>query len=178
MLSINPPNKVKFICGFIYGKLSVYQKVKMIMERRFGPIDYESPSVPFNLTTYYNKEMGTPLYRKFIAFKKLKNSEKLTRIKLVCIRLEKSFSIGEKRQINIDPGYITLAKLILLTTKNFYHRIHLAKGIYAEITLRYRKEGFCDFDWTYPDYKTKRYKQFFLRIREIYQKQLHSIKQR
>ena len=116
--------------------------------------------------------MGESLYRKFIAFYKLRNSGDFIKIKLKCIKLEGKLSIQSKREINIDPGYMTLAKLILFTTKDFSHRIHIAKGIYAEVTLKYTKKGFCSFDWTYPDYKTKEYKEFFLKIRKIYKRQL------
>ena len=36
-----------------------------------------------------------------------------------------------KRPVNLDPGYIEQAKVILASTKNFYHRIYLGGGIFG-----------------------------------------------
>jgi hypothetical protein len=94
-------------------------------------------------------------------------------IKLFCLRLEKKLSILGKRTINIDPGYITEAKLVLTTTKDFHHRIYLGKGVYAEVTLYYRNGGFCEFPTTYPDYRTPQYKQILSQIRETYRHKLY-----
>ncbi|MCM8824082.1 MAG: DUF4416 family protein [Candidatus Omnitrophica bacterium] len=173
MLKILLPPKVKFICGFIYREEKYYKLTLKMMKKLWGEIDLESETINFNFTAYYTEEMGSPLFRRFISFKNLRNSEEFVNIKLICIKLEKKFSIGGKRRINIDPGYLTLANLVLLTTKNFYHRIHLNKGIYGEVTLRYiSKVGFSDFNWTYPDFKTSQYKDIFLKIRNIYSNQL------
>ena len=53
-----------------------------------------------------------------------------------------------KRSINLDPGYITLGKLVLASTKDHAHRIYLGQGIYAEVTLEYREGGWRSRDWT------------------------------
>ena len=66
------------------------------------------------------------------------------------------------RPINIDPGYVSYSKIILASAKNFSHRIYLRSGIYAEVTLNYRRDkGWQFFDWTYPDYKEKAALDFF-----------------
>jgi len=172
MIIRNFPQKVKFMCGFIYQIEKFYNKTVTIMKEKFGPIDYETDVFPFRLTRYYNEEMGTPLYRRFVSFKNLRNSESFVKIKLHCINIEKKMSVRGRRKINIDPGYINMARLILFTTKDFSHRIHMGKGIYAEVTLRYIKGEFEDFDWTYPDYKSDQCKQFFMDIRNIYKNQI------
>jgi hypothetical protein len=164
--------KVKFICGFIYSKENIYRKVKTIMERKLGNIDFESEIIDFTFTDYYYTEIGKPLFRRFVAFKELRVAEELVKIKLFCINLERRFSLKEKRTINIDPGYLNDAKLILSTTKDFYHRIYLSRGIYAEVTLYYKKGNFCDFPTTYPDYRTYQYKSIFFSIRKIYHQQI------
>ena len=166
------PKPVKFICGFIYKDETVYLKVKKIMERKFGSIDYESDLINFNFTDYYYEEMGKPLFRRFISFKKLKSPSEFVRIKLWCVKIEKKFSEEKRRRINIDPGYISESKLVLTTTKDYYHRVYLGKGIYAEVTLYYKNKNFCDLPTTYPDYRTFLYKNIFLSIREIYRQQL------
>ena len=92
----------------------------------------------------------------------------LYRIKLYTHRLEKKFLAAKLRQINIDPGYLDLAKLVLATTKDYAHRVFLRKGIFAEITLSFRGDSFGANDWTYPDYRTQEYIDIFNQIRKLY----------
>ncbi|HIE35847.1 MAG TPA: DUF4416 family protein [Candidatus Omnitrophica bacterium] len=166
------PKPVKFICGFIYSYEDVYLKVKKIMRKKFGRIDYESQIIDFDFTDYYYKEMGKPLFRRFVSFEELKSPSDFVKIKLWCIKIEKKISQQGKRKINIDPGYINESKLVLATTKDYYHRIYLEKGVYAEVTLYYKDKNFCDLPTTYPDYRTHLYKNIFLSVREAYRKQL------
>ena len=174
MLHLQQPLPVKFICTFIYSQENIYEKTKKILEKKFSEIDFESRCIDFNFTDYYNQEMGNSLFRRFIAFKKLYNPEEFIKIKLACIKLEKRFAINNKRIINIDPGYLNEAKLVLTTTKDFAHRIYLGKGVFAEVTLTFCKGKFRDLSTTFPDYRTKEYKDILLKIRSIYQKDIKS----
>lgn len=176
MLSFNPPLPVKFICAFIYSDDDVYDQTKRILTRKYGPIDFESKIIDFNYTDYYEKEMGQGLKRRFISFEKLQKCERFIDIKLNCVKIEKKYAPQNKRIINIDPGYLNEAKLILTTTKDFSHRIYLGKSIYAEVTLHFKEGSFCDFPTTFPDYRTKEYKDIFHSIRDIYQGQIKTIK--
>ncbi len=163
---------VKLLIGFIFSKEEVYFKTKRILEKKFGQLDFESTTLPFNHTQYYENEFGLNLKRKFLSFKRLILPENLTKIKIVTNKFERRLAIGNKRQINIDPGILCLSKLILATTKDYKHRIYLAKGIYAEVTLFYQDKNFRAWDWTYPDYKTPEYIQIFNTIRAIYSQQI------
>lgn len=168
------PLPVKFICGVIYSSEETYLKTYKILGHKFGKIDFESAQFNFGYTHYYEKEMGSLLYRRFISFEKLKDPASFVSIKLFCIKLEKKFSKNAKRTINIDPGYLNDAKLVLTTTKDYSHRIYVGKGIFEEVTLYYKDSNFQDFATTYPDYKTAEYKQIFLAVREKYRQQLKS----
>ena len=172
MLIIQKPLPVKFICGFLYREENIYEQTKGLLKKRFGSIDFESEAIAFTFTDYYEKEMGPNLLRRFISFARLRESSDFVSIKLYCLKLEKGFAKNAKRRINIDPGYLNEAKLVLTTTKDFSHRIHLAKGIFAEVTLQFRNGAFCDLATTFPDYRTQGYKQIFQRIREQYQKNI------
>lgn len=172
MLKTHLPLPVKFVCAFIYTTEEIYQHTKLILEKKFGKIDFESEKIDFNYTDYYSPEMGNPLHRRFISFKKLRRREQFINIKLYCLKLEKKFALNLRRRINIDPGYLTDAKLVLTTTKNFSHRIYLGKGVYAEVTLRYLKNNFSEFSTTFPDYRTLKYKTIFSNIRKIYHRQI------
>lgn len=172
MLKIQLPLPVKFFSAFIYTTEEIYLKTKVILEKKFGKIDFESEKIAFNGTDYYYSEMGKPLFRRFVSFKKLRQPEKFVKIKLYCLKVEKKFALNLRRQINIDPGYITDAKLVLTTTKNFSHRLYLGKGIYAEVTLRYLKDNFYGSSTTFPDYHTLKYKKIFLNIRKTFHQQI------
>ncbi|MFH0918124.1 MAG: DUF4416 family protein [Candidatus Omnitrophota bacterium] len=160
--------RVKLVIGFIYKDEAVFFKAKESLRKKFGKIDFESAVLDFNYTDYYEAEMGKQLRRGFISFSKLVPMEDLYRIKLYTNRLEKKFSTGNMRQVNIDPGYLDLAKLVLATTKDYAHRIFLRKNIFAEITLAYRGDSFSANEWTYPDYRSKEYIDIFNQIRKLY----------
>ena len=74
--------------------------------------------------------------------------------------------------MNIDPGYLTAARVVLASTKDFAHRLYLGKGIYGEVTLLYQKKDFQALPWTYPDYRSEAYRQFFRELRRVYMAQL------
>lgn len=163
---------VKFVIGLIFKNKSVLDKAKGILEKEFGKIDYESRALPFRHTSYYAAEFGRNLKRKFICFAKLIQPQNLTQIKNATNIIEKKLSRRGLRLINIDPGYLDMAKLILASTKDYKHRVYLNKGIYAEITLFYQNRTFTPWEWTYPDYRTAEYISIFNRIREIYAQQI------
>jgi hypothetical protein len=166
----HPP--VKLIAGFIFKKESALEKAKFILKKRFGQIDFESKALNFTHTDYYERELGENLKRRFISFRKLIPPDELADIKIITNNIEKKLSSGKSRQINIDPGYLDLSRLILATTKDYTHRIYLNKGIYAEITLFYQDKTFRPWDWTYPDYRTDEYIAIFNCIRQIYAGQI------
>ncbi|MCX5706361.1 MAG: DUF4416 family protein [Candidatus Omnitrophica bacterium] len=159
---------VKLITGFIFKDNAAFKKAKILLKQRFGKIDFESQTLPFNLTDYYKKEFGDGLKRVFISFRRQIPPQELSKIKVFTNQIEKKISCGKNRLVNIDPGYLDLAKLILASTKDYVHRIYLDKGIYAEITLFYQDKSFKPWTWTYPDYRTPEYIAIFNHIREIY----------
>ncbi len=166
------PLPVKFICGFVYSDERVYQQAKKALEKKFGRADFESEKIKFDFTTYYQQEMGTNLSRRFLSFYRLQKVSRFAKIKLFCLKLEKKYAQTEKRIVNIDPGYLNQAKLVLTSSKDFSHRIHLSSGVYAEITLIFSKGEFRELKTTFPDYRTPTYKNIFQSIRDIYSRNL------
>ncbi|PIU41249.1 MAG: DUF4416 domain-containing protein [Candidatus Omnitrophica bacterium CG07_land_8_20_14_0_80_42_15] len=165
-------DKSKLIVGFIYKDDAILEKVEDLLAKRFGPIDKISPTFLFTHTKYYEKEMGDNLKRKFISFERLIAPEKIWIIKLLSNKLETRFSSNENRTINIDPGYLNLSKVVLLTTKDYTHRIYLGRGIFAEVTLAFKDNSFRPLDHTYPDYRSAEYIGLFNAIRETYKSQI------
>ncbi len=162
------PDKAKLITGLIFTPDINLSKLENILERKFSAIDYRSNILDFSYTDYYAREMGGNLKRRFLSFTKLIDPAKLTDIKNKTIKLEEKFKISDSRKVNIDPGYILPSKLVLASTKNFYHRIYTGKGIFQEITLNYKGGKFRDYPWTFPDYRTPEYKNILADIRKLY----------
>jgi len=172
MGKVKEPLPVKLIASMFAGSGELLEKAKVRLGQEFGPIDYESELLPFDHTTYYAVEFGENLKRRFVAFAELVRPERLTEIKLLTNALEMEWAVEGKRQINIDPGYVSHSKLVLATTKDHAHRIYLGQGIYAEVTLYFREGTFRPWPWTYPDYASPPLIAIFNHIRGLYVKQL------
>lgn len=168
----HPP--VKLIVGMITADPSLFLSAEELLSQKFGNIDFGSNVLNFDYTNYYEKEMGKNLLRKFISFENLIHPDECPKIKHFTNELEKLFLLENRRQINLDPGYVTAAKLVLLSTKDYIHRIYLSEGIYAEVTLEMEGNSFKPWKWTYPDYRTEEYINIFNKIRQIYMNQLRN----
>jgi hypothetical protein len=116
--------------------------------------------------------MGWPLFRRFVAFRDLIRPESIVEVKLRTNELENAFVRDGKRSVNIDPGYICLERLVLVTGKNYTHRIYLSKGIYADLTLLFQRGCFRPLPWTYQDYGDEGLISQFNEIRANYKAQL------
>src|SRR3989339_734426 len=106
------PQKVKFFCGVIYNGQFNIQDIRNVVEDMWGGIDIASDPIPFLYTDYYDKEMGTPLWRQLWSFNDLVDRDVLAARKLESNILEKKYSINKNRPVNLDPGYLTLGQLI------------------------------------------------------------------
>ena len=136
------------------------------VEKEFDSISIYSPIMDFSaFTKYYNKEMGSELKKQLIAISGTVNIEQLHKIKLKTNEIEDRYSTNNNRIINIDPGYLTEAKVVLFSTKNHIHRIYIADGIFAEITLSFRKDSYDANPKTYVDYRQKEFVDFFHKLR-------------
>jgi hypothetical protein len=143
---------------------------------QWGPIALRAGPYAFADTSYYAATMGTDLQKVFFAFERLVDPADLPAIKLTTNRWEQEYATrarhSEARPLNLDPGYLTPAKFVLASTKDFAHRIYLGCGIYAEITLRYeRKQGWQPLQFTFPDYRRGDYRVFFDQCRAYLQAQ-------
>ena len=135
---------------------------------KIGSIDMVSSWLPFNYTSYYEPEMGSPLFRRVLAFKSLVKQSALPEIKIITNKIEKKYSKNNKRLVNIDPGYMLHERFVLATGKNYTHRIYIGMGIFADLTLIYQKGSFRKLPWTYPDYAEKNMLTYLEMVRNKY----------
>ncbi|MCK4590427.1 MAG: DUF4416 family protein, partial [Candidatus Latescibacteria bacterium] len=163
------PKPVALVMALMADAPSRLEETKAPLVEKFGSIELESETYPFTYSSHYEKEMGKGLIKQFVSFANLVEMDSLGKIKTATNRLEEDMAIRQgkqlRRTLNIDPGYLSLAQLVLATTKNYSHRIYLGGGIFAELTLIYRQGGFRPLDWTYPDYRSELAGQFFVRVR-------------
>lgn len=170
MATPRPGQPVKLIVGLLGTDADLLRRARQSLVRDFGDVDLESDLWPFDQTDYYEAEMGPDLQRWFLSFERLIQPEHLAEIKLRTNDIEQQIADDCslptcRRPVNLDPGYLTLAKLVLATTKDRSHRIYQHSGIYAEVTLHYTQGTWQCWPWTYPDYRRPEYHSFFQRVR-------------
>lgn len=163
----SPENALLFI-GTLFSDEDFYFKAQQILEESFGDIAMEGPLTKWEFSDYYKEELGEHIYRRFIFFKRLIKQDVLASIKLATNEIEKALSSNGKRNINLDPGYLTPAKIVLASTKDYSHRIYLKDGIYAEVTLIFKKGKFIPHINTYNDFKDERYLDLFMTARRLF----------
>ena len=147
------------------------------MESKWGPVLFADQPFVFDQTRFYQKQMGDSIVKQFLAFETLVDPQKIVSVKRATNGMETDYAslrsdVEVVRPVNIDPGYVTEAKLVLATTKDRDHRLYLADGILAEVTLYYQGDRWNDSRWTYPDYKTENCHQFLDQCRGYLRKQL------
>ena len=154
-------SQVKLICGVMAPQPEVIRESQERLTSIFGTSDSESQEFDFDYTDYYTKQMGGPLKRKFFSFLKLIYPDDLSDIKIHTNELEKE--IQKKRRkperiVNIDPGFLNGAAVVMGTVKDFAHRIPLQRGIYGHLELLFGKNSVKILDWTYPDFHNPAYR--------------------
>jgi hypothetical protein len=141
------------------------------VEAIFGPLALVSPPFDFTETDYYAATMGIELKKQFLVPEQLIDPGQLADIKRQTNTWEAEYAAqgvhSEPRPLNLDPGYVTAAKLVLASTKDHAHRVYLHDGIFAEVTLAFRRRAWQTLEWTYPDYQRADYQEFFTCCRDF-----------
>lgn len=149
------PSRALLFVGTLFHSEETYYRTLPLLFAEFGDIVLEGPRRDWDYSDYYAGEMGSPLFRRFLFFGNLVDQDHLVKIKKATNDLEVFLSAGGRRTINLDPGYLTPAKLVLASTKDYSHRIYLGEGIFAEVTLIFRKGHFSPYVNTYRDYRDR-----------------------
>ena len=140
------------------------------MEEAFGPIALASESFDFGHTAYYAPTMGDRLIKQLWAFSRPVDVGLLPAIKRATNALEAEAAAlsrwPEERPVNLDPGYLEPGKLVLATTKDQAHRLHVGDGIFGEVTLQWRDGAWQPWPWTYADYREPVVLAFLTQARE------------
>jgi hypothetical protein len=171
MGTITPPKPVLLLVAVSSRHDAAIAWARERIAAEFGPLGALSLAFAFTETDYYADTMGTDLKKQFVVAGVPIDPGRLAAIKRLTNTWEEEYAAAaghqESRPLNLDPGYLTLAKLVLATTKDHAHRIYLADGIYAEVTLSYRAKQWHAHPWTYPDYQRSDYQAFFTECRRL-----------
>lgn len=172
-LLVSPSSSI-FFTAILAKDITLFSEVSSLLVQKHGqPLHKLKPDF-FQHTNYYVAEMGPNLVKGFLAFEPPFDQSELVNLKRETRGLEWMFGHYDnkdfRRQVNIDPGYVSLYHVALATSKNFAHRFYLSQGIYGEVTLLYRASGWEILPWTYPDYKIPQVQEFLSRCRQSLKK--------
>jgi hypothetical protein len=164
----------KFFLGLIYNPQVSLWDLERELQKRFGIIDRKSPVLDFSaFTDYYAPEMGPRLFRTWWSLFQLQDPADLPELKLASNALEEELADQEGgRPVNIDPGYLNEARVVLASCKDYSHRIYLGRGVYGDLNLVCRGEGYQPLGWTYPDYRCPEALKYFRLLKDDYRKQI------
>lgn len=164
---------VKLFAGLLSPDPTLLIAIEEELAALYGPIDARSDIVAWDVSRYYELEMGSNLLRRFVAFARPILPEALPDIKLGAGEVERRHArAGGGRRINIDPGYVDVGKVVLASTKPAGHRMYLRSGVYAEMTLLYHSGRYEAFVYTYADFLWPATTAFLTEARRTHLRQL------
>jgi hypothetical protein len=169
---MNTPPRIKLFVAILARPQVERSHTLQLLTEVFGSIDYVGPERQFDVTSYYEEEMGKGLVRSFVSFTGPHHAEVLPDAKRACIELERGCAIEEggeqRRTVNLDVGYLDHHKIVLASTKEVGHKIYLHDGIYADLVARYSQKTFQPLPRCFPDIADGRYNEELLAIRSIF----------
>jgi hypothetical protein len=165
---------VKLILALLWSPAARLGEVLDKLQCRWGNIDYAGADHPFDMTDYYEPEMGPGLSRRLVSFLGLFPPDVLPGAKLACSEIEDRFSGEKGRLVNLDIGYLDHNKIVLASFKAAGQKIYLGSGVWADMIARFREGRYSPFEWTFPDFRDGRYDTELIKIREIYLNQLRT----
>jgi hypothetical protein len=162
MPPVGPSGPARLVVGLLWSVPGDLALARARLAARHGAPAIEGGPWPFEATDYYAAEMGSGLQRSFFAFAGEFARERLVEEKRAALELEAE---AAARPLNVDPGYLTRASLVLASTKDRAHRVYLGSGVFGEVTLLYERGAFRPLPWTYPDFRSERYLAFLAEVR-------------
>lgn len=178
MWELRAPDRVKLIIGILAADEKCLEAARQALDEKFGAFDLVSDVWDFTQTDYYKEQTGTNILRQFVSIERTISPGRLAKMKHKTNKIERvlaeEMEVDLPRPVNLDPGIISPANLVLATTKNFAHRIYIGKKMFAEVTLMYDNGAWRTFEYTYPDYRQECYFKFFDKVRNRLLEQLRS----
>lgn len=172
MFDISSPAPVKVLVAAFWNDHKAWRQALTRMTEIWGDPDLAGSVRNFHASRYYESEMGPNLKRQLQSFERLADPGDIADMKLQTNRIEKDLCCNTSRTVNLDIGYLDLHKVVLASTKEGPQKIYVGRGIWADLTLLYKKKRFHAMPWTFPDFASRVYDQFLLTARAKYKEQL------
>lgn len=166
------PEPVKLLALVLWREADALEEALRRLSGLWGDADFQGPDRPFDATDYYEREMGTGLQRRIISFAALVSSESLVLRKLEAAGVEDALRGLRGRRVNIDPGYLDVHKVVLASFKPGAPKVHLGRGVHADIVCRYSKGRFQPLEWSFGDFRSGTYDEELTAIRARYKRQI------
>lgn len=156
------------------GDEETLRRTLAMLAGKWGEPQRVGARVPFVWTNYY-EEIAPELDRVFVSYPGLYKMSDLPGWKLESCAMERESGNGAGRRVNIDPGTIDGARLLLASTKGQAHRVYLKDGIFCEVTLCRRKGHWESFFYTFPDFKSGAYDAWLELVREDWKREVREV---
>jgi hypothetical protein len=172
MTRMQKPEPGRLIISLVHASRDALADALALLERRFGRVQFETIDIPHSNSALYAEEMGRDLQRRFFSFLRPVERDSLPEIKEACCKFETQ--LGDHvddytfRTVNIDPGILSPANLVMASHREFNHRMYLGHAVFAEIELIYTRGKFCRLPWTDMDFCHDEAVDFFLRVRNSF----------
>lgn len=168
-----PEPRVKLFAAVLYRDESALEQALVSLAEVFSPVDSRGAPHPFDLTDYYEPEMGPGLSRMLVSFTALVSPTALAGAKHASAAVEDALR-GDSghRTVNVDVGHLDAFKVVLASFKARGQKLYLGRGVWADLTLTYAKGHWRPLEWTFPDFRDGRYDAGLLAIRERFKVQL------
>lgn len=145
------------------GSIVKLDKTSKLFAKEFNAeIILKSRIIYFNqYSRYYDKEMGNEIFKQLFLTNKKIECHDLAQFKILSNDLEEKFSVDNKRTFNIDPGIVNMHQVVLASTKFSPHRVPISEDLWAEVTLLRCNKQWTSLIWTYKDYRSEEFQDFF-----------------
>lgn len=169
-LDLKPGEPAAFLCAVMARGAEAVDEAVAALASRFGGVRGRSPTWAFDMSGYYEAEMGPGLAKGLVWLGDPIDPEKLAGRKRQSLAFERERAVegagGDlRRAVNVDPGLLSEESLVLATTKASGHRVAIGAGLWAEVTLRFERGEYRPLPWTYPDYQQPEVGEFLLGVR-------------
>lgn len=179
--SIRTVEPVVRFCAVITRHEAARQWAVARIAESWGAMCVRSAEIPFAAGGFYTASMGSDLTKSLLAFDGFVDPGGLADWKHQTNLWEAEYAEAsdhpEHRPLNLDPGYMSQAKLVLATTKDRDHRIYLRDGMFAEVTLTYVGKSWQHHRWSYPSYRTDEVAEFASACRDRLRQHLRETRQ-
>ena len=169
-LDLQPSAPTALLCAALApGAAAVHAAIDRLAER-FGPVRARGPVFLFDMTSYYEAEMGPGLAKGLAWFGELLDPAHLAARKGEAMAFEREAARPGadgclRRTVNVDAGLLSPHSLVLATTKARGHRVCIGPSLWAEVTLLFEKGAYRPLPWTYQDFRRDDVGQFLLGVR-------------